>query len=226
MFTEQLLNIITWDTKPPRAIEVDKVHRPTLMVRIAEQRRVRSHRHDVRVAFHACHESGFTDGAAQIALAGVAGDRVFAHENLRAFAVVTVIAMRLLHEKFRCAVIMFIHDIRLGMLGNIALPIVGDELHVRIFRFDRIVEKRPTIIVGLRAVLVTDLQILHVERCRMTVLRAQSAPETVRRAVRIFQSVKRVLHPLSHLIHRDDFLVRHADVDAEQRLGTQVFGHL
>ena len=81
----------------PYQRELSKLMRsgiPRAMVQIHEQRRVAGHFHHVGVAFHAGHERRLAEGRAQIALAGVLRDGVFADENFRAVAVVFVILIR------------------------------------------------------------------------------------------------------------------------------------
>ena len=196
------------------------------MVQVHQQRRVARHHDVVGISLQAGHESRFANGTAQIAEAAVFGDGVFADENFRTRAIILVEVRGVAHEKFRRVVEMFIHDVRLRVIGITALPMVGDELDFRIFRVNRIHEQRPAFAVGRAAVFVADLQIFQVERCGMSGLGAHRAPDGIGRAIGIFNRIQRVLHPLAQAIERDGFFVRHADIDAKQRLGTEVFGKL
>ena len=196
------------------------------MVQVHEQRRVAGHDHHVRVAFDPGHKRRLPDRPAQIAFPGVAGDCILAHKNLRALAVIPVVPMRLPHKKFRRVVIMLVHHIGQRVLGVSPLPVVCDQLHVRILCLDRLHEQRPTLSICPAAIFVADFHETQIERRRMAVLCSQTAPKTVRVSVGIFDGVQRVLHPLPHLAYRDHFLVRHSTVDVKKRRRTEILAHL
>ena len=61
---------------------------------------------------------------------------------------------------------------------------------------------------------------------RMTGRGPHRTPHGIHRAVGVFNRVQGVLNPLRHPVHGDRFLVRHADIDAKQRLRPQILGEL
>src|SRR5439155_9136276 len=134
---------------------------------------------NIRVAFEAGHEGGFADGSAQVSFAAISRNGVLADENLRPFAIVAVVAAGLLHEKFWRVVVVLVHDFRDRVARITALPMVGDEMHVRIFRPDGVDEQRPTLAVRSAAVFVADFEVLQMKRRGMAISRPPATPEGV-----------------------------------------------
>ena len=197
------------------------------MVEIDEEWRVAGHDDEVGVAFQAGHPRGFADGGAEVALAAVAGDGVFADENLRTgLAVVFIKKIVVRHEPLGRVVEMFVHDVGVRLLGVAAFPMVRDELHVGIPLLDVLDEQRPAFAVGIAAVLVADFHVFQIERRGMAGLGAESAPKRIGRAVRVFNRVERVLHPLAHVRQRNALVVvRHAAFDVEVWRCAEVLAH-
>src|ERR1019366_4617415 len=109
------------------------------------------------------HERGFPEGRAEIALTAVLCDGIFADEDLRPLAVVSVVAVRLPDEELGIAVVMFVDEVGSG-IGRVTVPHVGDELYLGMPFLDGLVEERPAFVVGGTAVLITDLHVPQVKR--------------------------------------------------------------
>ena len=196
------------------------------MVDVDEERCIGRHRDHIGIAFQAGHERGLADGAAQAAFAGVLGDGIFADKDLVAGPVVFVVFVGVADEEFRIAVVVFVDNLHRAVLGIAAGPVVGDQLDVRIFGLDGIMEQRIALVVGRPAILVADLEILQPEWGGMPGLGAHGTPLAVGRPIGILDGVERILHVLIHLVHRDDFPVRHADIDAEEGVGIEILAEL
>ena len=121
-----------------RAVEIDQVRVPRLVIQIYEQRRVTGHGHHIGIAFQADHKRRLTNGTPQVALTAILIDRVFTHEHLGTVAIGVVVEVRMTNEPVRGTIVMVVHHI--GRAIAVIVPTVGDQCHVRILRLDRPVE--------------------------------------------------------------------------------------
>ena len=136
------------------------------MIQIHQQRRVAGHDDLIGIALEAGHERGFADGAAQITLAGVLSDSVFADENFGAGSILVVILGGVAHEPFWSVVVMVIHNIWRAIA--IISPAIGHQSHVGIFLLDGFIEQRPAFeIGGTVGIFVADFHVGQIKRRRM-----------------------------------------------------------
>ena len=121
---------------------------------------------------------------------------------------------------------MFVDKFRLRLCWMAARPVVGNQLHIGIFRQNSFCN--PFIIskVIFSIVFIPNFKIFQVERLRMSTLGTDASPYRSRRPVGIFNGVQGILNPLSHLIHWRNFLVRNTCIDTVQRFCTKIFGQL
>ena len=225
VLAEHLLHVIRRDAIDARAVEVNQVRVPLLIVHVGKQRRIGRHDNHIGIALHARHEGGLPYGSAQVALTAALHDRVFPHINLVCGAVVGVILGGIGDKELRRGVIVLIHDLQWFALRSLE-RLIGEEMHLRMLRFDGVVEEGVTLVVSRPAVFVPDFHILQVERGAMPILRPHSPPRAGDRAIGVFDRIQCVLDKLAHLIQGHVLLVRHAAVDDEEWLRPQILAHL
>ena len=211
-------------------VEHDGIRIPCLPARADEERSIGAHDHDVAVAFQPGHERGLGHGSNQVAASGSLRDGILAEIDLRIAAVIFIVGGIAVKETTGRGVHVRIDD----LIAEALRFDVRDEVHFRVFLFDRLVDQDIAFVVVPAAVLVPDFHVFEVERSRMSVLRAFSAPFCCDVAVGIFDGVQSILHERPHLIHRDDIhgisavacFMAHAAVNDEHRFGMEVFAHL
>ena len=194
------------------------------MLRVRKERCIGGELHRLLIALESAHERRFADRRAERTVARrIADDGIFADEDAEIALRRVVFVREVPHHPVGRRVEMIVAEIGLGAVDDRfrLLPVVEDERHVGILRRHGIRHQLVALLVLLAAVLVADFEILEVKGFRMSRRGALRAPDGVRVAVAVFETVERILNELVHLVHRDRLPVGHADVDAEERLRLQ-----
>lgn len=164
---------------------------------------------------------------------------IFSQEYFRSFAVVVVVFTGIHEEPIGGLVVMLINDVYIQFtqyrihvfelrIGRIAGA--GDELYVRVTLFDGFGEGLQAFNVLRSPVLIAHAQPFHVERRRMTELRAFLSPGSIRIAIGKFYEVQRILNVGIELVHGHYFggveLAAHAAIDDGHGGSADVFTQL
>ena len=160
------------------AVETDDVGSPLVVVFVAKDGSVGSHRDDVAIVLHSAHEDGFAQCGVHVAIMSAgSGDGIFSDVDGVGAALVAVVTVVLAGEPGRCHVVVLVDGIdRMGKSPRDAIA-VADEDDFRMLGGDALAEHAVAVAVGAEPVVfVADFEEAEVEGCRVSEFGTPTSP--------------------------------------------------